>query len=44
MTNSKFVALITDPLITVNLVAMETDVIKELQNLLYKGENRDENV
>ncbi len=44
MANSKFLALITDPLITVNLVAMETDVIKELQNLLYKGENRDENV
>ena len=42
--NSKFLAWITDPLVTANLVAMETDVIKEVQNIICEGENRDENV
>ena len=35
---------ITNPITNADLVAMESDVIKEVQNLLYKGENRDENV
>lgn len=35
---------ITKPLTNADLVAMETNVIKEVQNLLYKGDDENENV
>ena len=35
---------ITKPITNADLVEMESNVIKKVQNLLYEGDNEDENV